>query len=95
MSYSKRFDEFNATLIKIIEKLEGEDNPLSEILRSIYRRCEDREALYHAAWIFLYNESHRVIEIGCIENKKAAKIVLRIMNDIEEEMLYEEKEENI
>lgn len=89
MSYRKRFDEFNATLIKIIEKLEGEDKPLLEILRSIYRRSTDREALYHAAWDSLYAETHRIIDERH-KFQEAAKIVLRIMNNIEEEM-----EENI
>lgn len=90
MSYYKRFDKFNETLMRVIMKLEeeSENENLVSILKSVYMRTSDRDDIYHAAWISLFNETHRVIEKGCIHNKKAAKVVRRIMNDIEEEMLY-------
>lgn len=92
MTYYKRFQDFNETLIRIIGKLESENSEraLIELLKSVYRRASDRDAIYHAAWISLYNETHRVIEKGCRHNKKAAKVVTRIMKDIEEEALYEQ-----
>lgn len=91
MSYHQRFNKFNETLIRIIDKLECENDPSSLLkgLKTIYRHTSNRDSIYHAAWVSLFEESHRVIDEEDANNKKAAKVVLRIMNDIEEEMQYE------
>lgn len=92
MSYSKRFDMLNEKLIFMIGKMTN-DNKLSDtrsILTNVYDHANDKDAIYHAAWIYLYNETKSLIEKGCKCNKEAAKMVLSMINEIEEEFLYEQ-----